>query len=125
MSETESFQLDASFSSLVLTLSSSAWVSLGKIADPISGEVKQDIRAAKFSIDILIMLRDKTRGNLDDDEKRLVDAVINDLQANYAESVFSAASGSEPDSAGRTQDAGEKNGEPEPQSEKNGKKEEQ
>jgi hypothetical protein len=122
MSETQSFQPDASFSSLVLTLSSSAWVSLGKIADPISGEVKQDIRAAKFSIDILIMLRDKTRGNLDDDETKLIEAVIHDLQANYAESVFSAAPGSETESNGSAEDGGEESGEPEPQSEKNGKK---
>jgi hypothetical protein len=111
MSDSQSFQPDASFSSLVLTLSSSAWVSLGKIADPISGEVKQDIKSAKFSIDILIMLREKTRGNLSDDEKKLVNAVIHDLQANYAESVFSEAPASEPKNAGSETEGGEKKGE--------------
>jgi len=88
VSDQDSFRLDASFPSLVLTLSSSAWVSLGKIADPISGELKQDLRAAKFTIDTLIMLREKTRGNLDADEKKLIDALVNDLQANYAETIF-------------------------------------
>jgi hypothetical protein len=79
---------EASFSSLVITLSSSAWVSLGKITDPVSGEVKKDLRSAKFSIDTLIMLREKTTGRLDDDENKLLNVLINDLQANYAESVF-------------------------------------
>jgi hypothetical protein len=79
---------EASFSSLVIALSSSAWVSLGKIADPVSGEIKKDLRSAKFSIDTLIMLREKTAGQLDDDEQKLLNALINDLQANYTESVF-------------------------------------
>ena len=100
---------EASFSSLVLTLSSSAWVSLGKITDPVSGEIKKDLRSAKFSIDTLIMLREKTAGQLDDDEKKLLNVLINDLQANYAESVFehektggetaSAGNGSEGDAS--------------------------
>jgi hypothetical protein len=84
----EPFIPEASFSSLVITLSSSAWVSLGKITDPVSGEIKKDLRSAKFSIDTMIMLREKTAGRLDDDENKLLNALINDLQANYAESVF-------------------------------------
>jgi len=88
MTDKDSYVPDASFSSLVLTLSSSAWVGLGKIADPLSGEIKKDMRAAKFTIDTLIMLRDKTGGNLSDDESKLLQAVLGDLQGNYAEAVF-------------------------------------
>ena len=84
----ESFVPEASFTSLVLMLSSSAWVSLGKIADPVSGEVKKDVRSAKLSIDTLIMLREKTAGKLDEDEKKLLNVMISDLQANYAETVL-------------------------------------
>ncbi len=79
---------ESSFASLVLTLSSSAWVGLGKIADPVSGELRKDLAGAKLTIDMLIMLRDKTKGNLSDDEQKLLAAVLNDLQANYAEEVF-------------------------------------
>ena len=89
MSE-EPYVPEASFSSLVLMLSSSAWVSLGKIADPVSGEVQKDLRSAKLSIDTLIMLREKTSGELDEDEKKLLNVMINDLQANYAETVLSS-----------------------------------
>ena len=79
---------ESSFASLVLTLSSSAWVGLGKIADPVSGELRKDLTGAKLTIDMLIMLRDKTKGNLSDDEQKLLAAVLSDLQANYAEEVF-------------------------------------
>jgi hypothetical protein len=84
----DSYIPEASFSSLVLTLSSSAWVGLGKITDPLSGEVKKDLKSAKFTIDTLIMLREKTKGNLSEDEGKLLQALIGDLQGNYAEAVF-------------------------------------
>jgi len=76
------------FTSLVTMLSLSAWISLGKSVDPVSGEVKKDLRSAKLSIDTLVMLREKTAGKLDEDEKKLLNAAISDLQANYAETVL-------------------------------------
>jgi hypothetical protein len=87
----------ASFTSLVVMLSSSAWMGLGKLADPVSGEVKKDLAGARYSIDVLGMLREKTKGNLSREEERLLNGMIADLQANYAEAVFSVggASGGE------------------------------
>ena len=79
----------AGFTSLVIMLSSSAWMGLGKIADPVSGEVKKDLTGARYSIDVLAMLREKTKGNLNREEERLLNGMIADLQANYAEAVFS------------------------------------
>jgi hypothetical protein len=79
---------EASFSSLVVMLSTSTWVALGKITDPAAGEIRQDLHSAKLSIDTLIMLREKTAGNLDGDEKKLLDEMIGELQANYAETVL-------------------------------------
>ena len=52
---------EATFTSLVIMLSSSAWVSLGKIADPLSGETKKDLEGSRYTIDTLVMLRNKTR----------------------------------------------------------------
>jgi hypothetical protein len=118
MAENDFAQPDASFSSLVLTLSSSAWVSMGKIADPITGETKQDIKAAKFSIDILLMLRDKTRGNLNDDEHKLLEALVHDLQANYAEVVFAESSKAKAGETGSAEEPEKKGGEPETPSDK-------
>ena len=89
MSENDSNLSEVNFISLVLTLSSSAWVGLGKIADPISGEINQDLKGVKYTIDLLLMLREKTRGNLTDEEKKILDGSISELQANFAETVFS------------------------------------
>lgn len=79
---------EVNFATLVLTLSSSAWVGLGKIADPISGEVKKNLKGAKYTIDVLLMLREKTKGNLSTEEKEVLNGIISELQANYAETVF-------------------------------------
>jgi hypothetical protein len=86
---------EAGFTTLVLTLSSSAWVGLGKIADPISGETKKDFPGAKFAIDTLVMLREKTRGNLTPDEEKILNNTVAELQANYAETVFARKKESE------------------------------
>jgi hypothetical protein len=86
--DARSSQGEISFASLVVTLSSSAWVGLGKVADPISGEIRKDLAGARSTIEILLMLREKTKGNLAADEERLLNGLIADLQANYAETVF-------------------------------------
>ena len=78
----------AGFTALIVTLSSSAWIGLGKVEDPVSGGIRKDLQSVRYTIDILLMLREKTRGNLEPDEKRLLDGVIADLQAHYAETVF-------------------------------------
>ncbi len=95
MAKNDSDFFETGFSTLVLTLSSSAWVGLGKIADPISGETKKDFPGAKFAIDTLVMLREKTRGNLTPDEEKILNSAVAELQANYAETIFSQKKESE------------------------------
>jgi hypothetical protein len=73
------------------------------------------------------MLRDKTKGNLTDDERKLLDAVLGDLQANYAETVFSGSGGeesSQPDARedGDAQKAAKEGGSEDSQSETDGEK---
>ena len=85
----ENYIPEINFASLVLTLASSAWVGMGKIADPISGEIKKDLNGVKYTIETLIMLREKTKGNLTEDEEKVLNSLISELQSNYAETVFS------------------------------------
>lgn len=84
---------EPTFASLVLTLSTSAWVSLGKISDPAAEEVKKDFDGAKYIIDSLIMLREKTKGNLEDAEQKLLNGIISELQSVYAEAMFKQKEG--------------------------------
>jgi hypothetical protein len=60
---------------------------LGEIADPLSGNVNKDIGAAKQMIDIVGMLRDKTKGNLNSGEETLIEGILFDLRMKYVEAV--------------------------------------
>ena len=60
---------------------------LGEIANPLSGKNETDILVAKQLIDILAMLQEKTRNNLDTGEETLIEDVLFDLRMKYVEAV--------------------------------------
>jgi len=74
---------EVNFSSFLLSLSSSTLLHLGDIADPQSGEKKKDLALAKQSIDIINLLKDKTRGNLTQEEEKLLDHLLYDLRMRF------------------------------------------
>lgn len=74
-----------SFAQFLVSLGSSALVHLGEVVDPTVGQRQQDLKLARHTINVLEVLRTKTRGNLDGDEARLLDALLEDLNAKYAE----------------------------------------
>jgi len=75
------------FSTFVLGLSTQALLHLGEIASPLDGKVEQDLPAAKHVIDILGILREKTRANLEPGEEHLLDSMLYDLRMRYVELV--------------------------------------
>jgi hypothetical protein len=76
---------EINFSSFLLSLSSSTLLHLGEIADPHSGEKKKDLALAKQSIDIIVLLKDKTKGNLTHEEEELLDHLLYDLRMRFVE----------------------------------------
>ena len=84
---TKGVSLEPTVSTLVLSLSSATLIALGLAIDPSQGiqEPKVDKSMAKFNIDMLIMLKEKTKGNLSSDEQKLLDTIISDLQMKYVE----------------------------------------
>lgn len=74
---------EVNFSSFILSLSSSTLLHLGEIADPQSGEKKKDMALAKQSIDIISLLKDKTKGNLTQEEEKLLDHLLYDLRMRF------------------------------------------
>jgi hypothetical protein len=76
---------ELTFAAFVWSLSEQALAALGEIPDPISGKVTHDLVMAQQMIDIIIMLRDKTRGNLDQHEQTLVQEILSTLQMKYVE----------------------------------------
>lgn len=73
------------FSTFVLGLSTQALLHLGEISDPVTNTVQRDLPAAKQVIDILGLLREKTRNNLQAGEEALLDSVLYDLRMRYVE----------------------------------------
>ena len=74
---------EVSLSSLVFSLSSSALLHLGEIADPQTGEKKEDFALAKHSIDTIGMLKEKTKGNLTEEEDKFLESILTDLRWRY------------------------------------------
>ena len=73
------------FHHLVAMFETLALQQLGKLVNPITSAVDRDLRQARITIDILEMVREKTAGNLSPEEKRLLDAVLTELQMNYVD----------------------------------------
>lgn len=75
------------FSSFVISLASSALVHLGDAPDPATGERAADLPLARHSIDLLGMMEEKTRGNLDDEEAKLLASVLDELRGKFVEAA--------------------------------------
>ncbi|UCB48294.1 MAG: DUF1844 domain-containing protein [Deltaproteobacteria bacterium] len=74
---------EVNFNSLIFSLSSSALLHLGDIADPQTGEKRKDIALAKHTIDIIAMLKEKTQGNLTGEEEKFLESILTDLRWRY------------------------------------------
>lgn len=72
-----------SFSAFIMSLASSALVGLGEVPDPATGRTRRDLPLARHNIDVLEMLRQKTQGGLNPDEKELITSIIYELRLKY------------------------------------------
>ena len=99
------------FIQLVLSLQSAAWYQMGKVVSPITGKIDRDLKQAENAIDLLVMIQEKTTGNLTDDEKKILDNTIYTLQMNYLDELErekhpGAAGESQGDAKDRPDEAG-------------------
>ena len=86
---------DALFVNLILVFKSAAMQQMGKLMNPITGETDRNLDQARFSVDTLEMLKEKTRGNLSDDLARLLDSTLLELRMNYVEEAEAEAKAAE------------------------------
>lgn len=90
------------FAQLILMLHGAAMQNMGKLKNPGTDKIERDLMASQAMIDILEMLRVKTKGNLTADELTTLDQMLRDLRLNYVDEVNnerSAAEGGGPPSA--------------------------
>lgn len=78
---------ELTFSSFVYSLSTSALVHLGEIPEPITEKMDKNLPLAKQTIDILGILQEKTKGNLTQEEEKLLDGFLYDLRMRYVKAI--------------------------------------
>lgn len=74
---------EVTFTTLIMSLSSSALYHLGEISDPATGKSCVDLVLVKHTIDTLKLLQDKTINNLTDKESTLLSNLLGDLKLRY------------------------------------------
>jgi len=76
-------QLD--FFNYIASLGFQTMIFLGEMPNPITNQVEKNLKQAKFLIDTLVILRDKTKGNLTKEEDDLLNGSIYELQLRYVD----------------------------------------
>lgn len=71
------------FNAFVMSLATQALIQLGESKAPAGIDVKEDLNAAKYTIDILAMLQEKTKGNLDSEEENMLGEMLHNLRMVY------------------------------------------
>lgn len=83
-------QATVSFADLVLMLATMAAVHFGEVGDPVTGEKQRNMPAAGQMIDLLSVLQAKTEGNLDGEERQLLDTMLYQLRLRFIEASTDA-----------------------------------
>ncbi len=87
MAEEKKEELNYQFVSLVFSLQQAAMAQMGKIANPITGKMERNLAQTKATIDMLEMLKEKSKGNLADTEQKIILNTLDNLYLNYADEV--------------------------------------
>jgi hypothetical protein len=75
------------FTHFIFSLSTSAFIQLGEIEDPFTKNLVKNLPLAKQTIDLIGMLKEKTKGNLTSEEEKVIEYVLYDLRMKYVKAV--------------------------------------
>lgn len=73
------------FLHLVSMFQASCMLQLGKIKNPLTDKIERNLPAAQGTIDLLDMLKEKTKGNLTKEEEQILTTVLRELRLNYVD----------------------------------------
>ncbi len=74
---------EISFINLIFSLSTSVLIQLGEIQDPVTQQLTKNLPLAKQTIDLIGMLKEKTKGNLNPEEEKFIEHILYDLRMRY------------------------------------------
>jgi hypothetical protein len=75
----------ASFVNFLSTLATNAAAALGAMPHPVTGQRSLDLETGKYWVDVLAMLKEKTKNNLHPKEQELFDGILGDLRMQYVQ----------------------------------------
>lgn len=75
------------FSTFILSLSTSVLMNLGLVENPVTQKTEKEPAVAKQTIDLITLLKEKTRGNLTDEESKLLEDVLHELRLWYVKAA--------------------------------------
>ncbi|MFT5169415.1 MAG: hypothetical protein ACI8Q2_000023 [Candidatus Omnitrophota bacterium] len=84
-SDSEQAAMEVSFTNYISSLGFQAMIFLGEMPNPMTGDTDKNLNQAKFLIDTLDLLKEKTKGNLDASEEGLLNASVYELQMKYVD----------------------------------------
>lgn len=104
----ETGQKDQLFLILISQLSHMAWLGMGKAENPMTGKIERDLDMARFQIDMIGMLSEKTQGHLNETESQFLEQTLTQTRLAFVEEMKNEPSGSTEgtnakDSAGETE----------------------
>ncbi len=71
------------FTHFIFSISTSALIQLGEVQDPFTQKTAKNLPLAKQTIDLIGMLKEKTKGNLSAEEEKLIESILYDLRMRY------------------------------------------
>jgi hypothetical protein len=95
-----------------MTFQTAAWQQMGKMKHPVTEQIEKNMEQARYSIDMLAMLREKTELKISEDEKKFLDQVISELQLVF----ISESNKGEPSSSSGTEKTEEETVKDDPES---------
>ncbi len=78
---------EVTFSAFVMSLNTSILFHLGELADPETGQIVKNIELARHAIDTLVILEQKTKGNLTEEEAELLKNILYDVKLRFVKTV--------------------------------------
>jgi hypothetical protein len=78
---------DQLFIQLLYIFHTSAMQGMGKIKNPVTEKMERNMEQTRQAIDMLEMIREKTKGNLDDKTTRMMDTFLSELRLNYVDEL--------------------------------------
>ena len=78
-------EVQVNFFTYITSMGYQAMIFLGDIPNPMTGQNEKNLRQAKFMIDTLVMMKEKTKGNLNDQENSYLEGTLYELQLKFVE----------------------------------------